>query len=45
MYFFKHAEETTAADPEKIIVKALALKEAYIALDRFSWNKEELRTI
>ena len=30
---------------EKIIVKALALKEAYIALDRFSWNKEELRTI
>lgn len=44
MYFFKHAEETTAADLEKIIGEDLVFKEAYIALDRFSWDEEELRT-
>ena len=44
MYFFKNAEETTTADLEKIIGKDLVFKEAYIALDRFSWDEEELRT-
>lgn len=43
-YFFKHAEETSQKDLEKIIGKDLVLKEAYTALDRFSWTEEELRT-
>ena len=44
MYFFKNAEETTTEDLEKIVGKDLVFKEAYIALDRFSWDEEELRT-
>ncbi len=38
-YFFKHAEETSTEDLEKIIGKDLVLEKAYTALSRFSWSQ------
>ena len=43
-YFFKHAEETSSEDLEKIIGKDLVLKDAFTALERYSWSEEDLRT-
>ena len=42
MYFFKHAEETSEDDIEKIIGGDDILERAYDELNRFSWNEEEL---
>ena len=44
LYFFKHAEETSAEDLEKIIGKDLAIGQAYTALESYSWSEEDLRT-
>jgi predicted transposase/invertase (TIGR01784 family) len=43
-YFFKHAEETSEEELEKLSSSDLIMKKAYTALNRFSWNEEELRT-
>ena len=44
MYFFKHAEETLEGDLQKIIGHDQIIERAYDALNRFSWNEEELLT-
>ena len=41
-YFFRHAEETTLEDFEKIIEMNGVIKEAYKALDAFYWTEQEL---
>jgi predicted transposase/invertase (TIGR01784 family) len=43
VYFFKHAEETTEEELQKLIDHDQILSRAYEELDRFSWNEEELR--
>jgi len=44
MYFFKHAEETSEEDLQKIIGDDQVIERAYEELNRFSWNEEELLT-
>lgn len=41
-YFFKHAEETSDSDLEKMVDHDPIIKRAFFELDRFSWNDEEL---
>jgi len=43
-YFFKHATETKEEELEKIIGSDEVIREAYEALDQFSWSPEELNT-
>lgn len=43
-YFFKHAEETTQEDLQKLVDQEQVLGRAYEELDRYSWTEEELRT-
>ena len=43
-YFFKHAEETTQEDLQKLVEQEEVLGRAYEELDRYSWTEEELRT-
>ena len=42
LFFLKHATETTAEDVDKISGNDEIIHQAYEALDRFSWSKEEL---
>jgi len=44
IYFFKHAEETSETDLQKIIGHDEIIERAYKELNRFSWNEEELLT-
>ena len=44
MYFFKHAEETSDKDLERLVQHAPIIERAYEELDRFHWNEEELLT-
>ncbi len=41
-YFFRHAEETSAEDLEKLIGKDAIMGKVYHELDRFFWNEKEL---
>ena len=41
-YFFKHAQETSAEQLDKIIGKDLIIQKAYKALDRFHWSPQAL---
>ena len=41
-YFFKHAEETSEKELERLIGRDKIMKRAFLELDRFSWNDEEL---
>ncbi|MGL5263451.1 MAG: Rpn family recombination-promoting nuclease/putative transposase [Candidatus Rhabdochlamydia sp.] len=41
-YFFKHAQETTEEDLEKIVGKDSIILKAYKALDQFYWTQGEL---
>ncbi len=43
-YFFKHADETSEEDLQKIIGNDQIIGRAFKELNRFSWNDEELRT-
>jgi len=43
-YFFKHADETSEADLERIIGHNIVLRKAYKELDQFYWTEEELAT-
>jgi predicted transposase/invertase (TIGR01784 family) len=43
-YFFKHAEETSEKDFQKIIAHDPIIERAYEELNRFSWNEQELLT-
>ena len=43
-YFFKHAEDTSESELEKIVGSDLVIKNAYEALNRFNWTEEELRS-
>jgi predicted transposase/invertase (TIGR01784 family) len=43
MYFFKHAEETSREDLQKL-AQEHAIARAYEELDRFGWNEQELLT-
>ena len=42
--FFKHAEETSEEELDKIIGHDPIIERAYEELNRFSWNKQELLT-
>jgi predicted transposase/invertase (TIGR01784 family) len=42
MYFFKHADEMSEADLEKLVGTNVVLRHAYEELDKFSWSEEEL---
>ena len=42
-YFFKHAEETSQEDLNKIIGSDLIIKKAYEELDHFYWDEKELQ--
>lgn len=44
LYFFKHAEETSEKDLNKIIGQDEIIERAYEELNRFSWNEAELNT-
>ena len=44
MYFFKHAEETSQEDLDKLIEQEQIIGRAYHELDRYSWNETELLT-
>lgn len=44
LYFFKHADETSEEDLNKIIGQDEIIERAYEELNRFSWNEIELRT-
>ena len=44
MYFFKRATKTSDSDLQKIIGNDAIIERAYVELDRFSWNSEELLT-
>lgn len=44
MYFFKHAEDTSDRDLEKLVEHAPIIERAYEELDRFHWNEQELLT-
>ena len=41
-YFFKHAEETSPEDLQKLIDHEHIIARAYEELDRYTWNEEEL---
>lgn len=41
-YYFKHAQETTPEDLERVIGQDSVIKRAYEELDRFYWKEEEL---
>ena len=43
LYFLKHASETSDADVPKISGSDHIIDQAYEALNRFSWSKEELQ--
>jgi predicted transposase/invertase (TIGR01784 family) len=43
-YFFKHAEETSEEDLQKLAEYEHIITRAYEELNRFSWNEAELRT-
>jgi predicted transposase/invertase (TIGR01784 family) len=43
-YFFKHAEETSEEDLQKLAEHEHIITKAYKELNRFSWNEAELRT-
>ena len=43
-YFFKHGEDTTEAELERIVGSDQVIKRAYEALNRFSWTDIELNT-
>ena len=43
VYFFKHAEETSEKDLERLLKDTNTLYRAYEELNRFSWSEEELR--
>jgi predicted transposase/invertase (TIGR01784 family) len=43
-YFFKHAEETSEAELARIVESDKVIKQAYEALNRFSWSEIELNT-
>ena len=42
--FFKHAEETSEEDLQKLAEHEQIIIKAYEELDRYSWNEEELLT-
>ncbi len=42
-YYFKHAEETSEEDIQKIFENDEIILKAYDELDRFHWNDDELR--
>jgi predicted transposase/invertase (TIGR01784 family) len=42
-YFFKHAAHTVEGDLDKITGSDLVIRQAYEALNQFSWSDEELR--
>src|SRR6202042_921012 len=44
MYFFKHAEESTLEEIEKLVGKDVIIKRAFFAIDQASWTPEELTT-
>ncbi len=44
MYFFKHAEDTSEKDLERLVKHAPIMERAYEELDRLHWNEEELLT-
>ena len=44
MYFFKHAEESTLEEIEKLVGKDVIIKRAFYAIDQASWTPEELTT-
>ena len=41
-YFFKHAEETSEKDLERIIGNDSIIERAYDELNRFGWNEDEM---
>jgi predicted transposase/invertase (TIGR01784 family) len=41
-YFFKHADETSEADLEKLIGSDQVIRRAYDELNQFNWTEEEL---
>lgn len=43
-YFFKHAEETSKEDLQKLTAHDPIIERAYEELDRFGWNETELLT-
>ena len=43
-YFFKHAQETSSEQLDKIIGKDVVIQKAYRELDRFHWSPEALLT-
>lgn len=43
-YFFKHAEETSEQDLQKLVGHDQIIERAFDELNRFSWNDEELLT-
>lgn len=43
-YFFKHAEDTSEEELQKLTASDQIIKRAFHELDRFSWNAVELRT-
>ena len=43
-YFFKHAEETSEQELQKLIGHDSIIQKAFSELDRFSWNDQELLT-
>ena len=43
-YFFKHAEATSEAELARIVESDKVIKQAYEALNRFSWSEIELNT-
>ncbi len=43
-YFFKHAEETSQEDLQKLTAHEQIIARAYEELDRYSWNEAELLT-
>ena len=44
-YFFKHAEETSEQDLQKLIGHDQIIERAFDELNRFSWNDEETLNI
>ncbi|MCX6989968.1 MAG: Rpn family recombination-promoting nuclease/putative transposase [Chlamydiae bacterium] len=43
-YFFKHAQETSPEELDKIIGKDVIIQKAYKELDRFHWSTQELQS-
>lgn len=43
-YFFKHAEETSEEELQRLVGNDQIIERAFDELNRFSWNDEEIRT-